>query len=803
MKASYQWLRALVPQLTASPSELAARLTAAGLEVEGMHAFGAGVEPVVLARVLGVRQHPTKSGLRLVNVDRGGGASLEVICGAPNVPDPGGIVVLAPLGTHLPAKGMTIEKRAIGGVTSEGMLCSEAELGLSDDAEGIIVLSSGEPGTPFTKHTGFEPDTIFEIGLTPNRPDGLGHIGLAREIAALYGFSWKPPAPGNPPRTLAGSAADYVKVTVEDVDRCPHYGASVVTEVTMGPSPAWLRYRLSSLGVRPISNIVDITNLLLLEYGHPMHAFDLDRVRGGKIIVRRAREGEKLKTLDGVDRTLTHDDLLICDGDGPVALGGVMGGANSEINAGTKRVLFECAYFDARGVRRTSRRHALHTESSHRFERGVDPGDVEACLLRANALAAELAGGKAVTGLSHVVGKSAERARVRLRAARMDALLGVHVPMDAALDVLKRLGCELVSSNGKEAEVLVPTHRPDIGREVDLIEEVARVRGFDQVPTVLPKIRPTRETGEREQLARRARAAGVELGLSEAMTYGFVSPKSLEAIGAPPAAIVLKNPLSELQSVMRTSLLPGLLDALGEARRHGEHDVRLFTVGAVFLPSKTERLPEERLSFAAVLAGDRPTYLGKPLPVDVWDAKGLALGVIERMTRRTARVVPFSPTERPSHLHPRGAAALYVGDDRIGQLGPLHPEVIERLDLRGDAHVVELDLVAIGKLGYAHTKYAAIPRFPAATRDIALVVHDSVPAGEVQRVVREAAGALAEDVQLFDRFVGGNVPPEHASLAFHVVYRAPDRTLTDAEVDAQHANVVKEVGDKFGATLRA
>jgi phenylalanyl-tRNA synthetase beta chain len=803
VKASYQWLRQLVPQLTATPAELGARLTAAGLEVEAMHVFGAGVEPVVLARVVGVRPHPSRSGLRLVDVDRGGGSRLEVVCGAPNVPGPGGIVVLAPLGTHLPAKGMTIERRAIGGVTSEGMLCSEAELGLSDDAEGILVLPSGEPGMAFTKAARFEPDTILEIGLTPNRPDGLGHLGLAREIAALYGYPWKMPDPGRPPRVDPGSAADHVKISVEDPERCPHYGASMVLDVTVGPSPAWLRYRLHSLGVRPISNIVDITNLVLLEYGHPMHAFDFDRVRGGRIVVRRASEGEKLTTLDGVERALVTDDLLICDGGGAVALGGVMGGANSEIHAGTKRVLFECAYFDARGVRRVSRRHGLHTESSHRFERGVDPGDVSDCLARANALASELAGGRALAGMVHVVAKKVERAAVRLRASRMDALLGVHVPFDEALAVLARLGCEVRSHTKDAAELLVPTHRPDISREVDLVEEVARVRGFEEIPSVLPRIRPTREPSEREQLTRRARAACVELGLSEAMTYGFVSPKVLEILGAPAPAVVLQNPLSELQSVMRTSLLPGLLEALGQARRRGEPDVRMFTVGAAFLASETERLPDERLGVAAILAGARPAYLAKPEIVDVWDAKGLAVGIVERMTRRSPRVVAMLPTERPRHLHPRGAAHVLVGDARVGRLGPLHPSVVGALDLGGGAMIVEIDLAAVASLGREYPRYVPIPRFPASTRDVALVVHESIPAGEVERVVREAAGELAEEVRLFDRFVGGSIPAEHASLAFRVVYRAADRTLTDAEVDERHTAVVKQAGERFGATLRA
>ena len=817
MKASYRWIKSLVPQLTASPEELAARITAAGLEVEGMQRFGVGGEACVMAKVVSVRAHPTKSGLRLVTVVRGGdNVPQEVVCGAPNVPEPEGLVVLAPLGTHLPAKNMTIEKRAIGGIVSEGMLCSEQELGLSEEGDGIMVFAPGlfPAGTPFMSAVPSAEDTIFEIGLNPNRPDCLGHLGLAREVAALYGFPWSMPKVDAPARMAASDVAKLATVVVEDAERCPHYAATAVEGVTIGPSPTWLRHRLASLGVRPISNVVDITNLVLLEYGHPMHAFDLDRVRGAKIVVRRAREGERLKTLDGIERTLVADDLVICDGEGPVALAGVMGGATSEIHAGTTRVLFECAYFEPRGVRRSSRRQGLHTESSHRFERGVDPGDVSDALARATSATTTLAGGAAATGAVHVTGKPIERATVTLRSARIDALLGVAVPFAEATAILKLLGFEAkneksdppsgVSATRYASGFVVPTWRPDIAREVDLIEEVARVRGLDKIPAVLPKIHPTREIGGKEELARLARAAAVELGLLEAITYAFVSPAQLEAVSAPASTMVIKNPLSELQSVMRTSLLPGLLEALSRARRHGQRDLTMFTIGPIFLPSATkDGLPDEQMAFAAVLAGDRSSHLSKAQPIDVWDAKGLATGLIARLARRDARVTRLADAERPRHLHPRGAAGIYVQNTRVGTMGPLHPDVVSTLDLGDGAQIVELDLRALGALGTAAPQYAAIPRFPASTRDIALVVHDDVLAGEVERVVRDAAGPLAEDVRIFDRFVGGSIPAQHASLAFRVVYRAPDRTLTDAEVDTQHVKVVAEVGAKFGATLRS
>jgi phenylalanyl-tRNA synthetase beta chain len=804
MKASVRWLRELCPSLPDDAAAIAARLTAAGLEVEATHAFGLGAEACIIASVVSSRPHPSRSGLRLVTVDHGGShaeaassRTQELVCGAPNVPEVGGLVILAPLGTHLPAKGMTIERRAIAGVVSEGMLCSEQELGLGDDGNGILVLAPGTvaPGTPLVRALPAARDTILEIGLTPNRPDALGHRGLAREAAALFGLPWAPAD-----ESIEGGDANvkkYVSVAIEDAERCPHYGASVLVDVRVAPSPLEVRWRLASLGVRPISNVVDVTNLVMLEFGHPMHAFDLDRVRGGAIVVRRAKSGEKLRTLDGVDRVLTEDDLAICDGEGPVALAGVMGGGESEIAAQTKRVLLECAYFEPRGVRRAARRHGLHTESSHRFERGVDWGDTRAALARAASLVTQLADG-AMRAANVVEARPLATRTVALRQARLDALLGAPVDPHEARGILTRLG--FVPRDGHEIWS-IPSFRPDVAREVDLIEEVARVRGYDAIPTTLPAIRPSRDAAPREALARRARRAGTAMGLSEAITYSFVSSRDLAAVGAPQAAVTLRNPMSEEQTVMRTSLFPGLLRALAHARRHGERRARLFSVGPVFRESSGE-LPEERLHFAALLAGDRAAWLTRPQSVDVWDAKGIAEGLAQRLLRRAATMHPMKAGEGSRLLHPRGAAWIDVGGKRVGSLGPLHPDVADAFEVGEDAVVVEFDLEALQAAGPAPAKFVPLPRFPASARDLALVVRDDVPAGDVENAAREAAGDLAEEVSLFDRFVGGNVPAGHASLALHVVYRAADRTLTDADVDARHAQVVAALEKRFAASLR-
>jgi phenylalanyl-tRNA synthetase beta chain len=533
-----------------------------------------------------------------------------------------------------------------------------------------------------------------------------------------------------------------------------------------------------------------------------MHAFDYELVSGGKIVVRTAKPGEPFTTLDGVDRKLDSDDLVICDAAGPSALAGVMGGKTSEIRDTTRRVLLECAYFSPRGIRRTSRRHGLQSESSYRFE-------------RAKALLSEIAGGAAVPGSIFVRGAALERPKIRLRGRRLDAILGAPVPLDEAQSILGRLGFGVTRVDQGEPllDVEGASYRPDISREIDLIEEVARIRGFDAIPTTLPAISPQepRTTGTLERAA--AREAR-DLGLSEAVTYSFVSEKELEALHAPAPTIVIRNPLTEERSVMRTSLLPGLLETLRRARRRGEPEVRLFTVGARFLPpagatSTAARplleedrgvLPEERPSFAALLAGPRPSYLSKPVDVDVFDAKGFAVEFVERLTGRTPETALMTDADgrgRLSYLHPRGAAWLVVGGVVVGSMGPIHPDVVDALDLGGALQVVEVDLAAIESLGKPTAKFRPIPRLPAVQRDIALVVDETVPAANLEKEIRDAAGDLCEKVELFDVFAGGAIPAGRRSLAFRVVYRDPKaatdpdaaRTLTDQEVEERHERV--------------
>ncbi len=828
MRASYRWLKELLPHLTLSPEEVAKRFGAAGLAVDGVRAFGAGLDSLLVVQVLGKEPHPKRASLNLVTIDRGG-IEQRVVCGASNVPAPGGLVVLAPLGANLPGMDGPLTPRDIGGVLSEGMLCSETELGLAESADGILILPQGSatPGTRFVDAFPAAQDTIYELDITPNRADAFGHVGLARELAALCELEFTPPAAGTPARASQEKLDALVQIENRDTERCPHYAAGAVLDITVAPSPLWLQWRLFSLGVRPISNVVDITNLLLLEFGQPLHAFDLDRVRGSKIIVRRATPGEPFSTLDGVARKLDSDDLVIADAEGPTALAGVMGGLDSEIRASTKRVLIESAYFTPRGVRRTARRYGMHTEASHRFERGVDYAGVPHVLERAKTLLSELASGAAVAGSLHARGPEPALPEITLRSERLDAMIGAPVPFDEARGIVERLGFPLLSSaNGAHPSVRVRavSFRPDVTREVDLIEEVARVRGLDAIPTRLPAIapQPPRNTGK---LEREVGTAAVALGLSEAVTYAFVSETDLAKVHAPKPSVRLSNPLSEERNVMRTSLLPGLLEALRRARRRGETRARLFTVGICFgapvseehhgarprLSADIDALPREELRFAAVLAGPRHDYLAlKAEEVDVYDAKGLALELVERVTGKHATARLAAAEDRPAHLHPRGAAEILIDDVLVGHFGPLHPDVVDALDLAGGAQIVELDLEAVERWGKATPQFQAIPRLPAVTRDLSLVVSESTLAGQVGAKLEEAGGELCESIELVALFRGGSLPAGQKSLTFRVICRDPKartlaeeaRTLTDKEVDELQSRMLKTAQKEFGATLR-
>lgn len=828
MLASHQWLKELTG-LDLTPQQMADAFTSGGLEVEGLHEKAIQLDRVIVVEVRGQKPHPTRDNLKLVSVFDGA-AIQEIVCGASNVPAEGRCVLLAQLGARLP-NGVEIAERKLGGVASLGMLCGETELDIGSDDSGLLVLDEDldvMPGQLAVDALGLR-DTVLEIGVAPNRPDCLGHIGLARELCAVVGqrFSALPKvmarlvaeAPASlwpqtestfqvfPPSDAQHTTLTDVSVSVElqDAERCPRYGAALVDAVTISPSPFHVRYRLHVLGLRAISNVVDATNLILLGFGHPIHAFDLDKVAGSKVVVRRAKQDETMQTLDGVERKLTVDDLLICDAVRPVALAGVMGGAESEISASTRRVLIECAVFEPRGVRRTSRRCGMHTDSSHRFERGVDTDDVRVVLAHAAAMIANLSGGHVLSQALDVQPAPVPSISIDLRGTRLNALLGASISMDEAQAILVRLGCS-VAPAASGLRVTPPSARPDLTREVDLIEEVARIHGYDQIPTQLPLIAPSSEgTPALIRFVRKLRESAASAGLNEAVNYAFVSPRDLQITCVPTQTVELANPMSEERSVLRTSLLPGLLADLQRAQRHQVEHFAQFEVARVFAPQAPGELPQERIEFGVLLSGTQRRWIGDGADFDVYDLKGVleeTLGAacgapIE--TRSDASLVSSA-----KYLHPGRSALLLVAGVVVGRLGEIHPDVATAMELTGRAMFAELDVAKVcevaASIGLPRAK--TLPRFPASVRDLAVVVPETQTAGQVADLLREAGGALVEAVALFDIYRGEPVEKGSKSLAFRVVYRDLEATLTDKVVEKAHARLVQAAAERFGAKLR-
>jgi phenylalanyl-tRNA synthetase beta chain len=828
VKVSLNWLRELVDLDGLDGAEVARALTRAGVEVEARTRFG-DFAGVVVAEVRGKRPHPGAAKLTLVDVWDGATVT-QVVCGAPNVPEAGALVLWARPGARLP-DGTVLAPKEVRGVVSPGMLCAEDELGLGESHEGIIVLQKSDglsAGEDAAAALGL-PDEIFELSLTPNRPDCLGHLGVAREVGALTGRSLKP----RPRRATAerqrvdGAASPDGRVVIEDPAGCPRYTALVLDGVTIAPSPIRVRLRLQALGVRAISNVVDVTNLVMLETGQPIHAFDLDRLAGGRIIVRSAKAGERQKTLDDVERVHAVGDVLICDGNSvPCGIGGVMGGGDSEVRPETKRLLVEAAAFDPTRVRRTAKRLGLHTEAAHRFERGVDPNAPPDASLRCAALVEELAGGRVAGPLVDVVARPEVLAprTIRLRPERTQALLvgfdrialdgkaieptlGGALAPEAQRRALEALGLSVRGADGSALEVTVPTFRPDLTREVDLVEEIARLVGYDPIPSTLPPlVAAPRPPEARTRLTEAIRRALVGVGLDETLTYAFVAPQAIAALGladgdrrSRPRA--LANPLREELSVLRTALLPGLVGALGRNLSRGVTDVRLFELATVFLPrdgGEAPQAPEERTHVAGVLAGTRDGWLrpeGAP-PVDFYDMKG----VVEELAAAVGWSLRFEPAREP-YLHPGLQATIVVDGERRGVVGELHPAYRERSGIETVAFAFELELA--GLAARPTTKTEPLPRFPAAMRDLSFFVDAAVPADAVRATLVAAGEPLLTDVRVVEDYrEAGRVPDGKKGMLWSFTFRSPERTLTDAEVDAAHARLRDRLVSALGIAPR-
>jgi phenylalanyl-tRNA synthetase beta chain len=787
MKVSLGWLRDFV-RIEAAPEEIAMRLTLAGLEVEALSRVG-DAQGIVVAEVQSIRKHPDAVALTLVTVTDGR-ETAEVVCGATNVPAAGGKVAWARPGARLPGLGV-IEPRRIRGVLSPGMLCAEDELGLSEDHTGIVILpGKAQPGADALEEL---RDVVFEINVTTNRPDCLGHYGIAREVAALYQL---PLAPLAAPASAAGPLTECA-IEIEDARGCPRYMALAASGVGDRASPASVQRRLRAVGVRPISAVVDATNYVVMETGQPLHAFDLDRLAGPRIIVRRARPGERMKTLDDVERALEPSDLVIADADHAVGLAGIMGGADTEVSGATRRVLLECAHFDPATVRRTAKRLGLHTEASHRFERGTDPNQtLAAAAWRCIRLIAEWSGAEIASGMTdHYPGRIAP-AEVGLRPSRARTLLGIDLSDRQIADCLVRLG--LAVQPGSTLQVTVPTFRPDVTREVDLIEEVGRVHGYAEIPADLPqRLGAPRAAGD--PIVERARDALAAAGLDEAITYGFTSVEKIGWLGLLESdlrarPVPVKNPLREETAVMRTSLAPGLLSALSLNLARGAGNARLFEIGTIFLTRPGEPLPDERRTAAAILAGARPSWLSAAEPVDFFDLKGVldqlaeGLGLPELELEQTSEV---------PYLHP-GVAAR-VGD--LGVLGEVHPEIARRFGVETRCFYFEIDLERVPALAVVQAQ--VVPRFPAIDRDVSFFIDADVPAAVIRACVREAREPLLVEVAVREDWRDPErVPAGQKSMLYAMKYRSAERTLTDEEVALAHSRVIEHLRQRLRIELR-
>jgi phenylalanyl-tRNA synthetase beta chain len=803
MRISLNWLRDYV-DLSVPVDELAHRLTMAGLEVSAVETLGAGIEGVVTARIVGKGPHPGADRLSLCRVDDGSEVH-EIVCGATNM-DTGDAVALARVGTRLPG-GLKIKKAKIRGQASFGMMCSERELGLGEGHAGILILPPDTaPGRPLLEVLGL-PDTVFEVDLTPNRADCLSVVGVAREVAALTGAALRLPQPN---LSEAGEpVAGQTSVTIEAPELCRRYAARIVRGVRIGPSPRWLQQRLQALGVRALNNVVDVTNYVLMELGHPLHAFDLQRLGDQRIVVRRAAAGERFTTLDGQERVLDADTLMICDGHGPVAVAGIMGGLNSEVEDTTRDVLLESAYFDPANIRRSSKALGLSTEASYRFERGTDIEGLIRALDRAAGLIAELAGGTVAEGIWDAYPAPVPRRRVDCRPARVSAVLGVELSRDAIVGHLISLGLALVAETGSELTFEVPSHRVDLEREIDLIEEVARLHGYDEIPVTLPKVEM--RAGERPAsriTADHARDALVAAGMAEAVSLSFIDPAEDERLGlgegdALRRKVTIRNPLNSETSVLRSTLLPGLLRAAGLNARRQTGAVRLFEVGRTFHPVAGQDLPREVQRVGAVLSGERYPlgWLADTQGVDFFDAKGIVEGFLA--TLGVDGVAWEAATDRP-WLHPGRGARVVLDGAELGWCGQLHPDRVEAYQVPEQTLVFELDLDRLQRAGHRTGAFPGLDRYPAVARDLAVVLDRSVPVQQVMDAVSDHAGSepLLRSATLFDAYEGERLAADKVSLAVRIVYRSEDRTLTEEEVQEAEAGLLAHLEQHLGARLR-
>jgi phenylalanyl-tRNA synthetase beta chain len=768
------------PEAVARLSDTMSRL---GLPIDDMRILGDVVEGVITAEVKRLEQHPDAAKVQRVYVDAGDGLERHVWCGAFNM-QPGDIVPLATLGTAMP-DGRTIERRGILGIDSEGMLCAADELGLGDDHSGILILPAGTPlGVPYGEALGIRTDVLLDVDITRNRPDCWGYVGIARDLAAQMGIELRSPQP----ELGTGGETRTAPVDLVDGERCGRFTSTVISGVRVGPSAGWMQRRLAAAGMRPISNVVDVSNYVMLELNQPNHAYDLDTLGGGGFRIRPATDGERMTTLDGVERTFGSSDLLICDAlDRPIGVGGVMGGLDTEITDATTTVVLEIAWFASSGVMQTGIRLGLRSEASARYERGCDPYVIDTALARFAELLRETCPELVVhpgTVDARGPGMPPAGRSTELRVSEVNRILGTRLTADELPALLDPIGF-FVTGSGDTRTVALPSWRPDSTEEIDVIEEVARHYGYDRVGKTLPISIVHGGLSVRQQRRRRLRNVLLGLGISEAMPNPFLAPDTQPRAGLDGPTIRITNPLVDEESVLRTSLRPGLLEAIAFNESHRRTGARLFEIGHVYPPGSGE-LPDERETLCVVLAGE-----AAPAAMSVWREISTALGVGARIDQ--SRV--------PDGLHATRSATLQAGKNPIGAVGEVDPVVLERFAVSERVAIVELDLDEVLGREQKPAVWRQVSRHPSSDLDLAFVVADDVPAERLEKAIRQGAGGLLVDIELFDVFRSESVGDGRRSLAYRLRLQAPDRNLTDADI-AQVRRGAVAAAAKLGGDLR-
>ncbi len=802
MKVSLNWLKDYV-DIEVSPEELGQLLTMTGLEMEGIESVGQSLEDIIVAKILIIEPHPRADRLFLCQLDTGR-ERLQVVCGAHNLEE-GFLVPLALPDVKLP-DGTVIKESRIRGENSKGMLLAEDEMGLTDDHTGIMILPTDlVPGISLPSALPLS-DWVLDIEITPNRPDCASVIGVAREIAAITGKRLRRPKieikESGPP------IEDLSSVTIIDPTGCPRYAAGIIQDIELKPSPFWMRYRLHLSGIRSINNIVDVTNYVMLEMGQPLHAFDYNRLRENRIEVRRAEDGEDFTTLDGVTHNLNSEALMICDGARAVALAGIMGGLNSEIFSGTKNVLLESAFFDPVTIRRGSKHLGMSTEASYRFERGIDIEGVTIALKMAVSLISHLAGGNVAAGFIDNYPNTYTSPIIDLKVDKTNRFLGTTLSRDVIGKYLKALEMDVQDINENKLRVKPPSFRVDITREVDLMEEVARLDGFDNIPVTSPSVRPS-EKGESAELVLRDKVRSIILGLgfTEIITYSFISPDSADILGADDKSslrsfVKLLNPLTVDQSVMRTSLIPGLMSAVKTNSFHGEKELKLFEWGKIFIQIEGDQLPLEKNILAAIITGQyhQETWYGHQRYVDFYDIKGAVEAVLKGLDLQEFL---FQKEIGFPGYDPELSSGIYCSASLIGQAGRISSRVMEAYDLKTkNAYLFELDIEALLKHLSGTKKFQPFAKFPAVYRDISIIVKRELESSKLTEIIKREGSELIESVQIFDLYEGKKIDSSQKAIGFRICYRSKHGTLDGGVINQLHESIIDEIRQETGGKLR-